>query len=208
MKESLNIQRMAMRFVLTLVLLVSGATDVTSQEFRVDDFMYKKTNTGEVMVLDYYGSDNAVSIPGSISYAGESFKVTGIGATAFTNKTQMTSIDIPDCVTVIEDDGSYVKGAFSGCTGLTSIDLPDGLRYIPRGTFKYCSALKTIDFPERLDSIGMDAFAECVSLTSITFPENLKGIGGFSGCKNLTNFDIPDNVKYIGEWAFSFCAKK
>ena len=56
----------------------------------------------------------AVVIPSVI----DGMKVTGIGGYAFALCTNLTSIEIPDSVTYIEE------GAFDGCSSLTSIKVP------------------------------------------------------------------------------------
>ncbi len=63
----------------------------------------------------------------------------GIACSTFSKSTGLTSINIPESVTIIED---Y---AFYGCTGLTSIIIP-----------------------ETVTSIGENAFYNCSSLTSVT----------------------------------------
>jgi sorbitol-specific phosphotransferase system component IIA len=58
---------------------------------------------------------DAVEIPAVVSYNGEEYAVTSIGANAFIHCSSMTSVTIPSSVTNIED------GAFEGCTGLTDV---------------------------------------------------------------------------------------
>lgn len=66
--------------------------------------------------------------------------VTSIGDTAFSCRTGLTSITLPDSVTEI----GY--SAFSGCSGLTSITLGNGVTEIAHSAFKGCSNLTNITF--------------------------------------------------------------
>ena len=127
--------------------------------------------------------------------------VTEIGTSAFHGCTGLTSITIPDSVTEI---GSY---AFAWCTGLTSINIPDGVTSIGYSAFSGCAGLTSITIPDSVTSIGDYAFSGCAGLTSITIPDSMTSIGdyAFSGCTSLKNVTIPDSMTNIGWAAFSGC---
>ena len=154
--------------------------------------------------------------------------VTSIGGAAFSGRSGLTSITIPDSVT------SIGKGAFSGCSSLTSMTIPfvganvnatspynhfgyiflrpshqwdtNGELYTTQA--KYVpSSLKTVVITGGV-SIGSSAFSSCSSLTSITIPDSVTSIGdsAFYGCSSLTSITIPDSVTSIGSYAFSYCS--
>ena len=96
---------------------------ITIQEltysFEVDGIYYEITGTRSVKVTyksGYNTYSGKVVIPAKVTHSGNTYTVTSIGATAFLNSVNLTSVVIPSTVTTI---GS---GAFRGCTGLTSVN--------------------------------------------------------------------------------------
>ena len=82
--------------------------------------------------------------------------------------TDIVKAEIPNTfngiqVTATADD------AFHGCEDLTSITIPDGVTIIGENAFYDCSNLTSITIPDSVISIGYGAFNKCSSLTSITF---------------------------------------
>ena len=129
-------------------------------------------------VSDDQPYEGNVIIPAEVEYNGKTYKVTSIGMAAFLVCTKLTSIIIPDGVTIIN------VSAFAGCSGLTSIIIPDGVTSIGNGAFRDCSSLTSINFPDGVTIINEYAFGGCSSLTSITIPEGVTSIGShaFEGC--------------------------
>lgn len=138
----------------------------------------------------------------NIASAVNGVPVTSIGFRAFEECQELTSITIPDGVTIIDDR------AFCECSELASITLPDSLTSIGDDVFVSCSKLTSITLPEGLTSIGCDAFDECSGLTSITIPDSVTsiGYGAFYRCSGLTSIIIPDGVTSIGDWTFYECS--
>lgn len=132
------------------------------------DFSYSVHEDGAgVTVTGWSGSDAEVVIPRTL----DGLPVTEIGSWAFLNKTEITSVTIPDSVTGIGTN------AFNGCSDLAEINLPDGLTEISDGTFANCSALTSIVIPDGVTSIGMNAFAGGTALADITIPAGVTSIG-------------------------------
>ena len=113
-----------------------------------------------------------------------------IGAYAFKNCSDLTSLTLPSSVTRI---GDY---AFYKCSGLTSLTLPSSVTSIGEFAFMYCSGLTSLTIPSGVTSIGMSAFEYCSSLTSLTLPSSVNEIGiyAFHGCSGLTSLTLPSSV--------------
>lgn len=78
--------------------------------------------------------------------------------------------------------------AFTSQNALTSVVLPNSITLIEASTFNRCSNLTEINIPEGVTWIGSCAFLKNTSLTSITLPASLESLGGgnqFEDCSNL-----------------------
>lgn len=125
-----------------------------------------------------------------------------IGALAFQNNCNLTSISLPWCVTVIH------KGSFNGCTSLSSITIPWGVTDIGDRAFANCTGLTNIIIPNSVVGIGDRAFANCTSLTSIycesSCPPKLVGgnvfVGVASDCKLYVPTTSVETYKKTEGW--------
>lgn len=142
-----------------------------------------------------------VVIPASITYNGNTYVVTGIGANAFFQCFNLTSVEIPNTVTAI------YTAAFSGCWNITTISLPNSLTEISNNAFKGCSALTSVTIPDNVKYIYSNVFSGCRSLVSIQLPSQLETIAdyAFQGCHDLGSITIPNSVKQIYKNAFQGC---
>ena len=202
--------------------------------FEFEDFIYSISETGEVSIIEYIGTDTVVEIPNEI----DGNTVATIGIAAFFGCTELTSITIPDSITFIG------AKAFQACISITSITIPDSVITIGECAFDGCTSLTSIKISESVTSIGRNAFEGCTSLTSIeldasntnyslvddilfnkdktklirypskkdgtsySIPDSVTSIesSAFYGCTNLTNITIPNSVTTIDENAFNSCS--
>ena len=159
------------------------------------------TKTAEMISGDNkYEGD--IVIPESVKYNDETYPVTAIGAEAFVDCFDLTSVNIPEGVTSI---GGY---AFMNCTSLASIAIPESVVSIAAGAFNCCSSLKSVIIPDGVTEIGHNTFSCCYSLESVTIPNSVTSIDdyAFSWCGCLTAVTIPRSVTSIGEGAFFGCS--
>ena len=192
---------------------------VTANSNPASDFEWN-TIEGKVTITLFVGDGEKVIIPNRI----EGKPVNCIGEKAFEDCTGLTSITIPDSVTIIggrafrkcsdltsitigDSVTSIGNDAFSHCTALTNITIPDGVTSIKQGTFWDCSSLMEITIPDGINRIEHFVFGGCTSLEIITIPDSVTSLGGqaFSRCTSLTSVVIGEGVTSIGENTFSGC---
>ena len=98
----------------------------------------------------------------NISGNREYYVVSGIGTC--TDK----DVDIPSTYKNLPVVG-IGEGAFSRCTSLTSITIPDSVTIIGEDAFGDCTSLTSVTIPDSVTSIGWYALGGCTNLTSITY---------------------------------------
>ena len=207
--------------------------NILSEEDRTVEVTYYYYNKKDSYYNDAYGD---IEIPSKLMYDHKTYKVTSIGANAFSNCSGLTSVTIPNSVTSI---GHY---AFRSCSGLTSVTIGNSVTFIGNYAFDGCSRLisiivdesnpsyssiegilynndattliycprtkKTVTIPNSVTSIGNYAFYNCSELTSVTIPNSVTSIGNyaFRNCSGLTSVTIPNSVTSIGNYAFRNCS--
>ena len=127
--------------------------------------------------------------------------ITKIGNKAFSGKSEIKTVYIPDGVT------SIGTSAFSNCTSLADISIPESVTSIGANAFFNCPDITSITIPEGVTSISASMFYKCVSLASVTIPGTVKTIeaSAFSTCTRLESVTIPSSVQAIKTDAFYGC---
>ena len=104
---------------------------------------------------------------------------------------------------------SIGESAFYGCSSLTSINIPDGVTIIKNRSFADCTSLKTANLSNssKLEKIEDYAFCNCSSLTSIYIPDEVTYIGyrAFYGCTHLQTVSISNSSKLTSIVGEAFC---
>lgn len=157
------------------------------------------TSAGVITGVTNYAKKNATEliIPSEI----DGVKITGIGDSAFSFCTSLTSVTIADGAT------SIGNSAFSFCTSLASVVIPISVKSIGSSAFSDCTSLASVVIPNSVTTIGRFAFSGCRSLTSVTIGNKVESIGdsAFQNCTSLTSIVIPNSVTSIGVYAFHAC---
>ena len=134
---------------------------------------------------------------------------TSIGNYAFYNTKKLTSLNIPNSISIGID--SFVNsGLVTSKTGVVyigsvlykyngtmpsgyTLNVKAGTTAIQANALSGCSGLAKVILPDSLISIGQNAFKNCSSLTDIEIPSSVTSIGSnaFSGCSKLTTISVP-----------------
>lgn len=96
--------------------------------------------------------------------------------------------------------------AFSFRSDITSISLPDTIETIGASAFTYCD-FKTFTMPDSVVSVGDNAFDSCDKLESIYISKNVTHLGehAFYACRKLNEINIPKSLVSIGRASFFYC---
>ncbi len=126
--------------------------------------------------VTYYPSEGL-----EFTFLGSSYTVSGIGSCTD------TELVIPSTYQGLPVTGIDVR-AFESCTSLTSVIIPNSVTIISNNAFEFCTSLTNVLIPNSVNTIGSGAFYACSSLTSIVIPESVNVIGtyAFQECSSLT----------------------
>lgn len=148
-------------------------------------------------------------LPGGV----DGYKIVMIGKNAFQGDLNITALEIPATVELIDER------AFSGCKNLQTVtmlenDSDKGVSRIWGWAFSGCYKLEKVQFTSALEYIEALAFNSCEMLNNVVIPENANGKDTtlvhccFEGCTSLVNVYIPRSVKKL-DCPFTFpCADK
>lgn len=186
------------------ITAVTGDIDYTATYYVPPRFNYSLINNDTAYSVTGIGTvtDTDIVIPST--YKG--LPVTEIGSRAFANNKTITSVHIPDSVTIIKNS------ALSYCKGLTEITIPEGVKRIGMNAFYACSNLEKVvwnaeECVSDIASVDMTVFEYCSKLTNIIIGNNVKKLPNcvFSDVTNLASIIIPEGVVEIGHHAFANC---
>lgn len=172
------------------------------------NYQYVVLRDGTAEIIEYLKEENAVKIPAVL----DGHPVTVIG-NAFSDKSCVTSIEIPDTVT---DIGS---SAFS-CTGIKEITLSESILRIGANAFSKCDNLERIYIPRnvekiegnivrysnKLTEIEVDSHnADYTSVDGVLYNKDVTELLITPAGRNMTDFQIPESVMHIKSTAFQNC---
>ena len=114
-----------------------------------------------VLYFDYslYTGSDELTVPDSV----DGMAVTGISQGCFADCDRLTTIILPETVTIIGDK------AFSGCDNLRGIYIPEGVLSIGADALAGCPSLEAVSFPASTAEIGDGCLDQCDSLKFIFY---------------------------------------
>lgn len=129
------------------------------------------------------------------------FRGTIVPEYAFAYLAELTSVDMPDNVIAIGDNGFY------RCQKLSLTSLPSGITSLGQYAFRNCSKMVLTSLPSGITSIGDFAFLNCYQLSLTALPSGLTSIGAyaFKQGTGLASITLPPALTSIGDFAFANC---
>jgi len=194
MKKSLRFLTLLLALILCLPLYACEKTkeDETTLESTV--FEFESIDENSYKVSKYIGEETAVQIPST--YKGKA--VISIADFAFTDRTNIESIIIPNSITTI----GY--GAFKNCSSLANITIPNSVTSIEGSAFENCDSLEVIDIPDSVTEIGASLFYGCNRLYKVILGDGITTIKDnmFTNCENLSSITLGKNITFIEDYSF------
>ena len=140
-------------------LLIS--TNVSAQEdyFVVDSIIYIPNSASSCMIGGIAKKD--FHIPETVVYNNKKYTVTMIMEKAFKQKSNLTSVTIPNTIKEIG------RRAFDECTGLTNVVIPNSVVKLGSKVFDGCRNLTSVTIGKSVKEIGSDLFQNCTALSTL-----------------------------------------
>lgn len=215
LKTMVNMKKQVLLFMMALLPVVASA-----EEVEIDGLWYNLVPKGKAAEVIQYKNNQLYSgdiiIPEAITYEGAEYVVEGIGNSAFSGCTDLTSISIPNSVTTIGG------AAFRGCSSLTSIAFPDKLKSVGQFAFKDCSRLISahitdisawcnINFSNAYSNplyYAHSLYLNGEEIKDLIIPNDVTSIGdyAFRGYSSLVSVTLPVGVTKIGDSTFYGCS--
>lgn len=218
---------LAMICVFALVLSMTAFGVSARQDLYFGDLMYEiRDDVAVITGIKEYHLSGDIVIPATIDENGVEYPVRAIDYLAFSDVSDIYSVEIPDSVmkigggafcncdgleSIIIPDSvteiiTEVYGAFENCDNLKSVVIGNGLRVIPKSLFESCDSLQEVALGEKVTTVGGRAFAACSNLTKIDLKNATKvEERAFEGCTALTELIIPQSNTIIEAGAFWNC---
>ena len=160
-----NAKKILLLFLCTALLI--GCVPVASVALTTDTGLEYTASDTAVTITAYSGEDTTVEVPATLN----GLPVTTIAAGAFSYKTQLEKVTLPETVTDIQ------MMAFFGLENLTDVNLESLslLRHIGAYAFVGTKLSGALTLPESVEEIGAAAFG-MTKLTSLHLGKNVRPV--------------------------------
>jgi len=160
-KVLMSIKPSNLRLAVCVLFMLIGTSAVFAQTPTMDKLRF--TEHQDSRTYNVHAANNSISGAVVIPDTYNGIAVTRVAQGGFQNITGITSVTVPNSVTVID------VNAFRGCTGLTSVNLGAGVITLQGNAFNGCTGLTSVTIPASVNTFGSSTFANCTNLTSVTF---------------------------------------
>lgn len=135
--------------------------------------------------------NGVLEIPDRVKHDNVVYKVTEIGAKAFSNAKHLKKIVIPSNVKKIGDF------AFEACDSLERVVFPGNIITLGQGVFFKCSQIKDVTIGSDWKEIDFTMFRWSKKLKFVTILVKIKKISGIKRLNNLKTINIdPNNINF------------
>lgn len=165
----------------TLYFAITDTTALTAE------VTYKGSAVNASAEKDYRG---VIEIPVSVKVNGKSYRITGIGAKAFSNATSLEGVTIPSGLTQIGDF------AFEGCTSLRKVIFPGNPVTFGDGVFFRCEAIENVTLGSDWQSVDLNRFRWSKNLTELYIPAKMRSLHNMKSLKALKSITVDSNNPY------------
>ena len=148
------------------------------------------TIAGSGQIRDYSKTDPAPWKGTAVKDVVISEGVTAVGAYAFADCTEITSVQLPSTLTTLSER------CFAGCISLISVELPHALMSVIDGAFADCLQLRGFS----MDGGGNNKYTVRDGVLMTT---DGTGLVAYPAARPGVRYDVPDGVRYIYGSAFS-----
>ena len=184
----------------------------------VGDFVFYPNNdeATSYYVKEYIGAGGNVTIPTTVIIKDDTKPVTKIYAEVFCQRSDVTSVTLPEGLQYIGNK------AFYG-TGITTLSLPNSITGLGDMALASCPALASINIGTGVSEVSSNAFINCPNLATITVAAGntaLKAEDGVLFSKSGTSlyvcaakgaksgdYTVPSGVSYVYDNAFAYCTQ-
>ena len=182
-------------------------------------YQYMLNDSGEAILLDYYGTAEDIVIPDEI----DGHPVTELNGNLYRHKKNLKTLMIPEGIKTIHGVVCWncpslttvyynapeceAENGFGACPALENFIIGDNVKYISGGIIP--GSIKHLTIPDSVTRIAPEAFQSRIYLKSIVIPDSVTSIGesAFRYCSELEEIKIGSGVTEISDTMFTSCRK-
>lgn len=152
------------KFTIFLLTFICFPISSLAYDFYYDGLYYNIISTTELTCEVTYRDVNdkttykgVINIPSEVTYKNKKLTVVRIGSNAFRQHKNVTAVNIPSTVKIID------VAAFGNCHGLTSITIPASVEHVYQSALLDCKNLIEIIFEDSDKPLVLEAYKETIS---------------------------------------------